>query len=420
MPGPLRNGERQAGERPEDALRRFYRRDRPARLGVAVSGGSDSLALLHLLREAELAPLSAVTLDHGLRPEAAVEALQVARICEDLGVPHDVLHWEGWDGHGNLQAEARRTRYHVIADWALGQGLDAVALGHTLDDQAETFLMRLAREAGVGGLAAMRDRFTRDGMVFHRPLLKVSRASLRDWLALRGRPWVDDPSNEDEGFERVRARRAIEALSPLGLTPDAIGVVAAQLRQAEDALSVAASDWANAHVTEAGGDLVIDRAALLALPRETGRRILSDGVRWVSGAEYPPRRDAVSSLWPAIRGELTITLGGCLFLNSRMTCRITREHAAVAGLTTPANAIWDGRWRLDGPGEPGLETRALGEAVALCPDWRETGLPRQSLLASPSIWRGGRLVAAPVAGLANGWAARADGRDTFTRFLKSR
>ena len=409
-----------AGTAPEAAIRAFYRRSPPSRLGVAVSGGSDSLALLHLLHEANVAPLSVVTVDHGLRPEAAGEALHVARICEVLGLPHVVLEWEGWDGHGNLQAEARRTRYAVIAEWAAGQGLDAVALGHTRDDQAETFLMRLAREAGVGGLAAMRDRFRRDGMEFHRPLLGVSRGSLRDWLGGRGARWIEDASNADESFERVRVRKALEALSPLGVTPDALSTVAEQLRQAEEALSMAASDWARHQISEDRGDLVIDRAGLLELPRETGRRILSDAVLWLSGAEYPPRRDSISGLWPAIRGGIKTTLGGSVLLNTQETCRITREHAAVAGLVTPTDALWDGRWRLSGPSEPGLEVRALGEALSRCPDWRATGMPRPSLLASPAVWRGSELIAAPVAGWPNGWTAEAVGRDTFTRFLLSR
>jgi tRNA(Ile)-lysidine synthase len=408
------------GTEPETAIREFYRRSPPSRLGVAVSGGSDSLALLYLLHEAKIASLSVATVDHGLRPEAAGEALHVARICEVLGLPHVVLEWEGWDGHGNLQAEARRTRYAVIAEWAAGQGLDAVALGHTRDDQAETFLMRLAREAGVGGLAAMKDRFQRDGMEFHRPLLGVSRATLRDWLAVRGARWVEDASNDDESFERVRVRKALEALSPLGVTSDALSTVAEQLRQAEEALSMAASDWARYQINEHHGDLVIDRAGLLALPRETGRRILSDAILWLSGAEYPPRRDSISGLWPAIRGGINATLGGCLLLNSPTECRITREHAAVDGLATPTHALWDGRWRLIGPDAKGLTVRPLGEAVSRCPDWRETGMPRQSLLASPAVWRGDDLIAAPVAGLAGGWTAEAVGRDTFARFLLSR
>jgi tRNA(Ile)-lysidine synthase len=405
---------------PLNAIRKFYRKNPPSRLGVAVSGGSDSLALLHLLEQAAIARLSAVTIDHGLRPEAAGEAAHVEHVCAELGVPHAILELDGREGGGNLQDWARRGRYSAIADWAKGQGLDAVALGHTRDDQAETFLMRLSREAGVGGLAAMKDRFTRDGMMFHRPLLAVSRAGLRDWLAGQGADWVEDPSNDDENFDRARARKALFALSPLGVTADALATVAVQLRAADQALARTASDWASLHIKETDGDLVIDRARFLTLPKEIARRILADAVLWISGAEYPPRRDALASLRTAIRGRVNMTLGGCLFLNSSMTCRVTREREAVRDATAGSHELWDGRWRLDGPHQKGLEIRALGEAVGSCPRWRETGVPRQSLLSSPAIWRGDALVAAPVAGLANGWMARADARDTFARFLISR
>lgn len=416
----MKGGDAARGDGPEDAIRAFYRRNPPSRLGVAVSGGSDSLALLHLLEKAGVARLSVVTIDHGLRPEAASEAAHVEHVCAELGVPHRVLELDGREGGGNLQDWARRGRYATIADWARGQGLDAVALGHTRDDQAETFLMRLSREAGVGGLAAMKDRFIRDGMAFHRPLLTVSRADLRDWLADEGRGWIDDPSNDDENFDRARARKALFALSPLGVTSDALATVAVQLRAADEALARTASDWASVHIEEAAGDLVIDRARLLTLPKEIARRILAEAVLWLSGAEYPPRRDALATLRTAIRGRVNMTLGGCLFLNSSMTCRVTREFEPVKDVKAGSRDLWDGRWRLDGPHQDGLEVRALGDAVGACPAWRDTGVPRQSLLSSPSIWHGAELIAAPVAGHANGWTARADSRDTFARFLLSR
>ena len=140
-------------------------------LGGAVSGGADSLGLLHLLSDLSGRRLHVVTVDHGLRPTSAGEALHVERIAEALGHRHTTLTWAGWDGKGNLQDQARRTRYSMMADWAKGRGLDAIALGHTMDEQAETFLMRLGREAGVDGLSAMEARIERFGMHFVRPLL---------------------------------------------------------------------------------------------------------------------------------------------------------------------------------------------------------------------------------------------------------
>ena len=129
----------------------------PQVLGVAVSGGSDSMALLHLMHEfcqINKIELQAVTVDHRLRPEAAQEAAHVARQCAEMGLPHDTLIWQDWSGEGNLQNAARNARYHKMACWAGTRGIDTIAVGHTADDQAETVLMRLARRSGVDGLLA--------------------------------------------------------------------------------------------------------------------------------------------------------------------------------------------------------------------------------------------------------------------------
>ncbi len=173
---------------PEDlaisrAVRAAFGETPPRRIGIAVSGGGDSTALLLSLARgfAETGvTLHAATVDHGLRPEAAAEARAAAGQAADLGISHDTLRWQGWDGAGNLQDQARRARYALLSDWARGQGIPTVALGHTSDDRAETVLMRLGRAAGVDGLAAMhRERWV-DGIRFLRPMLSLTREDLRE------------------------------------------------------------------------------------------------------------------------------------------------------------------------------------------------------------------------------------------------
>ncbi len=385
---------------------------RPNRLCVAVSGGGDSMALLDLVLAVfgRSLPIEAVTLDHGLRPEARDEAALVARFCAKNGVPHSVLTWRA-EGAGNLMARARDARYRLIADWARQRDIDQVALGHTADDAAETFLMRLSRAAGVDGLAAMQRLFDRHGVTWRRPLLGVSRAELRGWLDQRGIGWAEDPTNDDPAYERVRVRKLLTRLAPLGIDAGLLGRVAGQLGDARAALDHYTALEARRLVRLDRGDVLLTRAPDPDIPPEIERRLLVAALCWVSGAPYPPRDTTIRALRAALTTRGSTTAAGChvshLPTAPRQPAgiRITREFNAVRALTTPTEALWDGRWRLNGPHAPDLEVRALGEAVARCPAWRESGLPRASLCASPSVWRGGVLAAAPLAGLSNGWSA---------------
>lgn len=381
-------------------------------LGLAVSGGGDSMALLHLAAEAGIAA-RAVTVDHGLRPEAAAEALEVGRVCARLGVPHDILRWEGWDGRGNLMDQARRARLRLISEWARGAGLDAVALGHTRDDVAETFLMRLARGAGVDGLAAMRAERRAEGMLWLRPLLGIGREELREELRRRGAAWFEDPSNENRAFDRVRVRQAMQGLAGLGLGPERLAEVAGHLAEVRAALDAQLHEAARTLVRVDRGDVLM-APGVLDLPDEILRRLLRGAVQWVASAEYGPRGPALARLMRDLRQGKGRTLHGCRLVWRRDGLRIGREWQAVRDLTAPVGALWDGRWRLQGPpqediSDQPLEVRALGaDGLDRCPGWRATNMPRASLLASPGVWRGPDLLAAPLAARPNGWVAVTD------------
>ena len=377
-------------------------------VGVAVSGGGDSSALLLMLAEA-LGPesLRAATVDHGLRPESAAEAESVARFCAERGIAHETLPWTGWDGRGNLQDAARRARYRLLADWAAERDVAVVALGHTRDDDAETFAMGLARGAGLDGLSGMRPAFALGSVAFLRPLLGVARAALREYLTALGIGWIDDPSNDDPRFERVRVRRALETFADAGIDPERLARSIANLRDVRSAVAEHLADWAGAHFRQQNGDLLVDAADLAALPRDFARRALSAALRWVSGSDGAPRAEAVLRTLAANR-PAALTIHGCL-VTFGDSVRVSREPAAAARARPAAPGdLWDGRWRLTGAKRG--EVRALSEEGLLrCPSWRESGLPRPSLAASPSLWDGGRLIAAPLANLANGHRAELAG-----------
>ena len=389
-------------------------------LGLAVSGGGDSMAMLHLAARAGLA-LRAVTVDHGLRPEAAAEARFVGDVCAGLGVPHDILTWQGWDGRGNLQAAARSARYGLMADWARDGGIGTVALAHTLDDQAETFLMRLGRAAGVDGLAGMPPQRHAYGVAWLRPLLFAERDELRGFLRRGGHGWCEDPSNADARFARVRARQALAALAPLGIDAHVLSEVAGHMAAARHALEVQTTAAALDCARVDRGDVVFDREKLFALPPEITRRLLEHALKWVSSAEFGPRAGSLAEFTAALASGAEATLHGCRALVAGGAIRVTREYQAVRDAVAAPGALWDGRWRVTGPWEQGLELRALGEAgLRACPGWRDTGLPRPSLLASPGVWRGAVLVAAPLAGLGPGWRAEpANGPEGFVQSIIS-
>ncbi|GHF41983.1 tRNA lysidine(34) synthetase TilS [Seohaeicola zhoushanensis] len=390
----------------------------PARLAVAVSGGGDSVALMQLLRQAfdpSQVQIEAATVDHGLRPEAAAEAAAAGEQARALGIPHSVLLWRDHAG-GNLQDNARRARFRLLADWARGRAIGHVALGHTADDQAETVLMRLARAAGADGLAAMRPARVQHGVTFLRPMLSLTRAELRDYLLRYGIGWAEDPSNADDSYDRVKARQILPQLAPLGITAPVLAEVAANMARSRDALDFYTHRAACEIAEVRGGAVAIDPAGFRDLPDEIARRLLIRAIRWIAGGDYPPRRAPVAALAEALREGRAGALGGCLMVHRQGRAWICREPEAVAGLRVPAGGLWDNRWRLcGGVAQPGEEIAALGESgLAQCPDWRAEGLPRAAQLAGPALWRGDTLIAAPLAGAGRGWSATLeDGEEGF-------
>ena len=381
----------------------------PPRLGVAVSGGGDSMALLSLLHGLSAAAgtdLETVTVDHGLRPEAAGEAAFVARRASALGLSHETLRWRGWDGQGNLQNAAREARYRLMADWAERRGLPCVALGHTADDQAETVLMRLARRSGVDGLSAMVPRSNRHGITWLRPLLFARREALRGHLRRAAVEWVDDPSNDDPRFARIQTRQSLAALAQLGIDVEALAEVARNMATAREALKSQTDRTAGDILRMEAGAQVMQAEGFFAAPEEIRRRLMIHALGQVNGGTYPPRRGPVAALIAGLAEGQAATLGGCQALLRRGEIWVFREYNAVRDLRVPADQLWDRCWRATPPeGLPqGAELRALGaEGLAQCPDWRSLGRPRAMLLSTPAIWEGARLLAAPLAGLVEKW-----------------
>ncbi|MBC6442452.1 MAG: tRNA lysidine(34) synthetase TilS [Rhodobacteraceae bacterium] len=388
----------------------------PGRVGVAVSGGSDSLALLHGLLDAGAQTMVA-TVDHGLRDGAAEEAAEVERQCTALGVSHDILRRTDVPG-GNLQADARKARYRLLADWAAGHGLRTLVLGHTLNDQAETFLLRLKRGSGVDGLSGMAMESRRHGLTLWRPLLGRCREDLRAYLRHKGVVWADDPSNDDMAFDRVKARKILKVLSELGLHAEDFSQVAARMARARQALEEATLALAR-QVAEVYniGSVALDVPALSAAPAELRLRLIAHTLCWVASADYRPRANALDRLWAAMMDERPHTLHGCMGHPIRgRFYEIVREIAVMP--VSENIGAYDTRWVCDP--SAGTVAPLTKKGMRDCPEWRATGWSGIALAASPSLWRDGELLSAPFAGKAGAWTCRLKGgaESFFSSILK--
>lgn len=272
-------------------------------LGLAVSGGPDSLALLLLAAAALPGRIEAATVDHGLRPESAGEAAMVARVCAELGVPHERLRAQVEPG--NLQDRARAARYAALADWCERRGLAALATAHQLDDQAETLLMRLNRGSGLAGLAGVRARGTAPGRALPllRPLLGWRRAELAAVVEAAKIAPARDPSNQDHRFDRVRIRAALVAID--GLDPSALAQSAANLGEAETYLGQKLDEvWAQ-RVSRDGDGIRFMPGPSDFEGGEIARRIIA------LLAKRPGRSEVAALVMRLRRGE-NASLGGVL------------------------------------------------------------------------------------------------------------
>lgn len=373
-------------------------------IGVAVSGGGDSVALLSLMADWALTQdrkLHVATVNHNLRTDAAAEAAGVKALCDTLNLPHTTLSWDDWDGQGNLQDAARRARRDLLADWARDHGIETIALGHTSDDQAETVLMRLARGSGVDGLAGMYASNRAQSVTWVRPVLDVSRDALREHLRMCGIAWVDDPSNDDDRFDRVKARQALAHLATLGLSADRLVLTADNMQRARAQLETDCADLARACAlpTPIGSVFVRLNTFANGLP-EMRLRLLAHALSWVSAARYAPRLEATKRAESDVLAGRATSLHGCLISAPKDgRIEITREPSAMPSNETPIR-VYDHRWAIAGLDRTKTyQLRGLGEdGIALCADWADQGYSRRAIITSPSVWRKGELIAAPFAG----------------------
>ncbi len=267
--------------------------------------------------------------DHALRPESAAEARQVLRWARAAGLRAQLLLHSGKVPETSIEAAARDVRYRLMGTWAVQNGVKAIYVGHTRDDQAETFLLRLGRGSGVDGLSAMRAvapyplaEFRELALV--RPLLALERKALRDHLRARKQVWLDDPMNEDPRFARVKIRNAWPALEAIGLSKARVADAAAHMARARAALDTVSQAVLARACRFEGGVALLDTVALTGAPREVGLRALATVLMTVSESPYRPRFERLERLFDQLAGG---SLGGGRTLHC---CRIAPAPVAKA------------------------------------------------------------------------------------------
>jgi tRNA(Ile)-lysidine synthase len=309
-------------------------------LVIAVSGGPDSTALLLLAarwrkRQRKKPPkLLAVTVDHGLRKEAGAEAAAVKRLARQLGVPHRTLRWRGNKPKAGLPEAARAARYGLLAAAAMRAGYGHVLTAHTLDDQAETVLFRLARGSGLVGLAGMARALPLpipggSALFLVRPFLHVPKSRLIATLKAARISYCDDPTNRDPRFTRARLRALMPALAREGLDARGLSRLALRIRRVEATIEFAVAAAREA-LTPAqwrqGGPIIFETARFADLPAEVALRLLGRAIA-LTGNEGPVELAKLEMLYDSLRrapapGRLRRTLAGALIT-------LTGEHLAV-------------------------------------------------------------------------------------------
>ncbi len=378
-------------------------------LAVAVSGGADSLALLVLLARSRCS-LFALSVDHGLRKEAAYEARHVARVARRLGVPHVILRHRGQPPRN--QAAARDIRFDLLASWCRRNRVKYCALGHHRADQAETFLFRLARGSGIDGLAAMPTARIHSHCHFIRPLLGVSRGRLRAVLTQAGISWREDPSNRDPAYSRTHLGRALDILAAQGLSAKRLARASEGAARLKSILSQKREDFLHQHVEfVSSGYCWLARDAFYALPQPLRHRVLGHILQGIGGRIFRPSEAQLAQLYEGLGGGRT--LAGCRIIPRGSCWLIFREFADIGppvSLKGGASSVWDRRFRVRLGSAAGYGTTSRSTKFEVAPLGfihaqalkREvkTEIPPLVRPSLPALWHQDHLVSVPHLGFA--------------------
>ncbi|MBQ4070482.1 MAG: tRNA lysidine(34) synthetase TilS [Alphaproteobacteria bacterium] len=296
----------------------FVRNFSGRRIAVAVSGGVDSVCLLHWLSQLNM-DITALHVNHGLRPAATTEAEYVSHLCSALNIPCHIFNWTDDKPTSGLEAAARAARYKFMTDFCHDNNIDVLMVAHQADDQIETFLMNLSRGSGVSGLSAMRAISYRDGIQIVRPLLGVFRSELVAYCDAHNIKYFSDEMNYDDKYTRVKIRQNRHLLSErLGISDARILLAIENLTRARDALEGSA-ECAVSDVLHDGYALFSD-SFLFDLRPDIRLKFLGTLIQRIGGDDYQPRLKSLHGALDKLQSDCKFTLGHCTIrrLNGRI------------------------------------------------------------------------------------------------------
>lgn len=365
----------------------FSRLSDKDKIAVAVSGGADSLALMHLIadwrqgysissqdhndnnqstlrqpRQGDtkqvLPDIHIMTVDHKLRPEAAEEALFVKQQAETLGLPHTILEWDGPKPQTGIQEKARLARYNLMVSYCQMHNIPTLLTAHHLNDQIETFFMRLQRGSGLAGLGAMLPVTQWQGVEIMRPLLDIPKERLIATLKHKNLTWCSDPNNKDPEFERVRIREKLQHVAELGFNFKAIGLSLKRLQRAHIALEDRINClWPNVVQLSEAGSAFLQTKAFWDMPEEIALRILARCLDVVGRRDAPQKLSKLEAMYFDMKDTFVHkqqsakwALAGCLIVLGEEFITFVREVRDMEKMTLRLdpgeNIVWDQRFRI--------------------------------------------------------------------------
>ena len=407
---------KQLKDLPEVKLFNEYIDDKP--IALAVSGGPDSTAMMQIAafsKKLKRSNVTVIVVDHGLRKESKNEAKLVYKNAKILGFKVKILRWIGEKPKTRIQETARKTRYKLMTSWCKKKGIKKLFLAHHLDDQVETFLMRLGKGSGVDGLAVMNFVVDSSSIKLIRPFLEIPKIRFMKILDISGLEFISDPSNFNPNYGRSRIREVLPVLSKEGISSKQIGLVIKRMRSAKDALNAQTNIMLEKYVSSVENVAYFLDKNLLKETKEKEilLRLLEKIFINISGSIYPPRRNKLENILYWIKEDNNLaarTLAGVVVRKRKSEFIFYREpencyKSGSIKLMTSRYNCWDDRFFLKANKSNNFEVKALGDlGITILKDKKMLkrqgfrNVPLSAWKTIPSVWSKKRLISVPTLG----------------------